>query len=366
MSLALVVTSVLFFRSYLSARQADLGFNPNGVAVVPIDLTQRAYGAEAAAAWFALAGERLANVPGVESFTFARALPPSGTDMFIGALEVDGQADRDRMAAYNLVRPRYFRILAIPVVAGREFSDQDGDGAPPVAIVNEAFSARYWPGASPLGRRVQGHEVVGVVRNAAHRAPGERPQPHLWVPVAQSEERSLLAVARVTGDEMAVAREMARIVLELEPTLLAEPTTMRAITSAATLAQRMLSMALGGAGLAALALAMMGVYGVMAYVVSLRTREMGIRIALGARPGVLAGMVVREGLGLAAVGLCAGLALAVAIGAVARSVLVGVGPLDPVSLATGAGLLTLAAAAASYLPARRAAPVDPLVSLRAG
>ncbi len=366
-SLALVVTSILFLRSHLSARQADLGFDPNGVAVVPIDLTQRQYGAEAAAAFFLQAFDRLARVPGVESVAFARTLPLSGTNMLIAQMDIDGNADTEgtRTAAYNIVGPGYFAIVRMPLLAGREFSEADREGAPTVAIVNEAFAARYWPGESALGKRVEKREVVGVVRNAAYRSLGEPPQPHLWAPVAQSKERLLLAVARVAGDETVAGREMARIVSDLEPALLTEPTTMREMTSSATLAQQMLSMALGGAGLAALALAMMGVYGVMAYVVSLRTREMGIRVALGASPAALAGMVVRQGLGLVAVGLAAGLAIAAGVALAARAALVGVSPLDPVSLSAGAGLLALAAVAASYLPARRAARVDPIVSLRA-
>jgi len=366
-SLALVVTSVLFLRSSRSAQQTDLGFDPNGVAVVPIDLTSRQYGAEAAAAFFAEAADRLARVPGVERFTFARTLPLSGTNMLIGDLDIAGSADTQgrRVAVYNIVGPGYFAIVRMPLVAGREFSPEDRDGAPAVAIVNEAFVARYWGGASALGRRVEGREVVGVVRNAVYRSPGEPPQPHLWAPVAQSKERTLFAVARVTGDPKTAGREMAHVVSGLEPALLIEATTMRELTSASTLGQRVLSLALGAAGLAALALAMMGVYGVMAYVVSLRTREMGIRVALGASPATLAAMVVREGLGLVALGLVAGIAIAGGVAVAAQAMLVGVSPLDPVSLLAGAGLLGVAAIAASYLPARRAARVDPMVSLRA-
>ncbi len=367
-SLALVVTAVLFLRSYQAARRVPLGFDPSGVVAVPIDLTQRQYGAQAAAALLASATERMEAVPGVESIALARTVPLSGTNMIIGGLEIEGVTaapDKSPSAAYNIVGPGYFSVVRMPLVAGREFTSGDREGGPKVAIVNEAFVARFWPDGVAVGRRVDGREVVGVVRNASYTSPGEPSQPHVWTPVAQAGEQHLLALARTRADAAAVGREMVRIVHELDPTLLVEATSLGELTSNATLAQQMLSAALGGAGLVALALAMMGVYGVMAYVVSLRTREMGIRVALGARPAVLAGMVVREGLGLAAVGLCAGLVLAVAIGAVARSVLVGVGWLDPVSLLSGTGLLASAAAAASYLPARRAARVDPVVSLRA-
>jgi predicted permease len=369
-SLALVITALLFLRSYHAARLAPIGFDPGGVIAVPIDLTQRQYGAEAASAFFRTAIDRMAAVPGVESITLARVAPLSGNRMLIAGLEIEHAAATpagSATAVYNLVGPGYFSLIRTPLVAGREFTAADRAGAPKVAIVNEAFAARYWPDGVAIGRRVDQHEVVGVVRNASYHMPGEQPQPHLWTPVAQARvpEMNLIVLARTGRDSAAVGQEMVRIVRELDATLLVEQTSLETLASESTLAQQVLAAALGAAGLVAMALAMLGVYGVMAYVVSLRTREMGIRVALGARPAALSRMVVREGLGLATVGLCAGAMLAVLAGLAARAMLVGVGPLDPVSLAAGAGLIALAATTASYLPARRAARVDPLASLRA-
>jgi predicted permease len=367
-SLVLIVAAMLFTRSLGEAHRMDLGFEPEGVSVMEIDLGDRQYSDEVAERFFERAEEELASVPGVEALAFARLVPLSGTRVRDVGFEVEGYEappDRPTSAGTNVVSPGYFRMMGMHLAAGREFTEDDRRGAPEVVVVDQTFADTYWPGLNPIGRRIDGRTVVGVAASSRFSSLSEPPSPFIWSPVAQAGGTRLVAHVRTIGDPQPIRRQMEQVVLERDSALLVQATAMTDATRGALLMPRVLSVTFAAAGALALGLATLGVYGVMSYVVGMRSREMGIRLALGATRRQLVALIMREGASLSAVGFTVGLALAVAAALVTKSLLVGITPLDPVSIGAGVLLLVAAAAAACYLPARRASRVDPVASLRA-
>jgi predicted permease len=367
-SLVLVVAALLFVRSFEAAHRVDLGFEPAQVAVLDLNLDDRRFTPEAAVPFFDRVGARLATLPGVERAGFARVVPLSGSRVRDVGFDIEDYAPPQgdpTMAGVNYVSSGYFALMRIGLAAGREFTAEDRQGAPPVALVNQAFVDRYWPGRNPLGLRVAGCAVVGVVQPLRHESLSGPEPPVIWKPVAQVAMTHLVAHVRASGDLEPVLRAMEQVVADEDPLAIARAVPMSAEIADALFLPRVLSLVFGVAGALALALASLGVYGVMSYVVGLRAREMGIRLALGATPGGLVALVMREGASLSAVGFGLGAALSVGVAFVLQSMLVGIAPLDPIALGAGAGILIAAAAAACYLPARRAARIDPVASLRA-
>lgn len=368
-SLILLVGATLVLRSLREAGRADLGFDPENVAVVSLDVAQRRYTPEAAQRFYADALARLAALPGVDGVALASSVPLGPGRSLWGGLSVEGYEPGPNEVITirgNIVTPGYFDIVRMPLVSGRDFNDGDREGAPAVVIVNQRLVDRYFSGRDPLGRSLGPWRVVGVVGDATYERPGERPMPHLWLPHAQHFQTAMRVHARTSGDAVASLPTIVREVQGLDPELpILEPNTMKNMAAAALLPQRIMSYVLGSAGVLALAMAMIGVYGVMAYAVSQRTREVGLRVALGAHPGQVVRMIVKEGLTVSGAGLIAGLALSALLTQALRAFLYNVSPLDPPAMLSGLGALLLASAAASLLPALRAARVDPMQSLRA-
>jgi predicted permease len=255
------------------------------------------------------------------------------------------------------------------LLGGREFTDRDDGDAPRVAVVNETMARRYWNRTDVAGQRIRigtnPVEIVGVVPTGKYQTLGERPRPFFYVPVAQMYRPDMALHVRTNRDPAGLAAAVRAAVAELDATLpLFEVKTLRAHLGFATFTQRLGASLLGAFGVLALTLAAVGLYSVMAYAVSQRTRELGIRMALGARPADVRRMIVREGLVLLLVGLAVGLTLAFALMPFMTPVLVGVSGKDPLTFAAVALLLSAVALVASYIPARRAASVDPIAALR--
>ena len=275
-------------------------------------------------------------------------------------------------ANHRIVTPDFFQALGIPLVRGRSFSDRDTEKAPMVAVVDEAFVRRHFPGEDPIGRGIDigngsdgFYEIVGVVRDVHHGGLDASADPTMYVPYRQDVFSAMWVMVKTQGDPAQMAGAARLAVREVDPSLPAFSMTPLAEVVSDSVAQRRFSMLLLGLfALVALFLAAVGLYGVVAYTVSLRTQEIGLRMAIGAQPGDVLRMVLGNGMKLAALGVCIGIACALATASLAGSMLFGVTPFDPLSYGATAAVLLLVAGLACYVPARRAMAVDPLVALR--
>jgi predicted permease len=373
-SLVLLVTAGLFVRSLTRAETVDPGFDESGTALITFDLASSGYAEGQGQAFYNDLLERVRALPGVRSATLAQAVPLATCCNRRGT-RIEGYAARPGESTevnWNIVATDYFRTLRIPFVLGRDFTERDRADAPLVAIVNEAFVRKYWPGRSPLGRRIDlggrdSHiaEVVGVVRNGMYRSLGEAPLPFLYVPLPQLYRPSMTLHVRTAGDPSAMLPTLRAQIRELAPSLpLIHPTTLREATSLALWPHRLGALLLGALGAIAALLAALGLYGVLAYSVAQRTREFGIRGALGADRRRLVAQVIREGLVLSGTGAAIGLVLAGGATRLVRGFLFGVSPFDPAAFGAVTLLVAAIALLASYLPARRATRVDPMEALR--
>jgi predicted permease len=273
----------------------------------------------------------------------------------------------------NEVGPGYFSTLGMPLVAGREFDERDGPGGARVAILNEVMAARFFKDANPVGRRIgfsrdgaTDIEVVGVVKEGKFTSLREEPLRFVYVPYAQRGHMSdVTFYLRTSGEPAGLAEPVRRLVRELDPALpVFAVKTMRAQVDESLFVERTVAVLSAAFGLLATALAAVGLYGVMSYTVARRTREIGIRVALGAERRAILALVLREVAVMAAIGIAVGLPLAWALGRLLRSQLYGLSPSDPLTVVAASLLLASVAILSGYLPAQRATRVDPLVALR--
>jgi predicted permease len=274
----------------------------------------------------------------------------------------------------NVVGGDYFAAMGIPVLEGRAFTERDDATAPAVAIVNDAFGRAIWPGQTAVGKRFHVGsatgpmlEIVGVVRGTQDLLPGETPKPMVLRPIGQVFEGEMTVIAHTAADPASLVPALRAVLTSLDPALPAFD--VRTMDDHLRNGQAFLFTRIGSAfaavfGMLALVLATVGVYGVVSYSVAQRSREIGVRMALGARRGAIAGLVIGQGLRLAWIGVGVGLALSVATAGGLSAVLVGVGPRDPLVIATVVAVLTVVVALASLIPARRAMRIDPITSLR--
>jgi predicted permease len=371
LSLVLVAMAGLFTRAVQRALTIDPGFDPRGVVVADIRLAPHGYDRERAVAFYARLLERLRARPEVSAATIARSMPLSFAYM---GEDVPAPGETTRGRRINIMKGRadvgYFETMRVPIVAGRTFTAADGPSAPRVMVVNETFARRYWPGESPLGRSlpINGgpHMVVGVVRDGKYRGLDEVPRPYAYFPFAQSPDAMMTVYARARGDVGAALAAIRSEVSAIDPNIaLEQAAPLTSQLDLLVLPQLLCAWLIGGFGLVGLTLAAIGLYGVVAYDVAQRTREYGIRLALGAGGGAVVRGVLSRALWIVGLGTTAGVAMALGAGHLARSFLFGVGPNDPVTLVSAPLLLAVVALIASYIPARRAARVDPMVSLRA-
>jgi putative ABC transport system permease protein len=370
LSLTLLIAAGLFLQSLSKAMRVDPGFEPHGVVTASFDLDLQGYMASRRDAFVAQFVERTAALPGVISAAMTSTLPLGG-EMY-GASVVGEHGPVPAQATFASISPRYFETLRAPLVRGREFVQTDTTEAPPVAIVNETLARRLWPGVDPIGKRVRvddskepWRDVVGVARDAKYLFLTESPRGAYYLPIRQHPASAVSLVVRTAGDTHAALSSLTNLARDLDrdlPLFKAETLDER-IRHTVNL-QRAAASLFGVLGGLTLVLATIGVYGVAAHSVSLRTREVGIRMSLGARASDVFRMFVRESLSLSLIGVAIGLAISTAASKLLTTFLFGLTPTDAMTFVGGSTILCLVGVIASYLPARRAAGVDPLVALR--
>ena len=379
LALMLLVGAGLLVRSFVTLATGDPGFDPTNVLTVELNLPRPQYSdLTAANALFDQVLERTAGRPGVEAVGLVSSLPLTPGESLI-AFRIQGQAaptSREEMTAARpqLVSPGYLDAMGLRLVAGRFVTDQDTDSSPRVFVVNEAFASAYFPGEEVVGQRLnlgrgEPTEIVGVVGDVHHRGLDSRPQPELYFSYRQSlsgqgAPRASI-VARTTGDPLALVPFLRQDILDLNPSLpIDNVMTMEARLSSSVAQPRFYALVLGVFAAGALALAMVGIYGVLAYTVSRRSREIGLRMALGADGGRIRNLVVRQGALLVGVGVAFGLAGALVTTRALESLLFGVTTLDLPTLIAVPVVLVTVAIVACYLPVRRATRVNPMDALR--
>jgi predicted permease len=377
LAFVLAVGALLLVRTMQRLSEVDPGFRPNRLLAMNLSLSDDRYPEDARQReFFVQVLERVKAIPGVVSAGLVTTLPmnPVGIDYDL-PLQVVGQGiaeDEDRPRAdFRMASPGYFQTLGVGLLAGREFTTQDGPLAPRVIVINQTAARRFFTGRDPLGQEIEipgggPYAVVGVVRDVRHRGLDAVPRPEMFVPFEQYYSHGNMSLVVRTVDEHAASAAIAAQVHAVDrdqPVGIA--TSMADLIDASVSSRRFSTILLGSLASLGLLLAALGVYGVMAVSVAQRRTELGIRLALGAGPGTLIRMVVRQSMRFALIGILAGVAGAAIVTRWLGHLLYDVKPLDVVALA-GAGLLLGGAAlTATILPARRAARVDPMVSLRA-
>ena len=379
LALMLLVGAGLLVRSFVTLSTVDPGFDPTNVLTAELNLSPAQYAdVTVSSALFDQLLERTAARPGVEAVGLVSSLPLTPGEMLI-AFRIQGQAapnSRDELTAARpqLVSPGYLDAIGLHLVAGRFITDQDTESSPRVFVVNEAFASAYFPGEDVVGRRLnlgrgEPLEIVGVVGDVHHRGLDSRPQPELYFSYRQSllgqSPPRVSIVTRTTGDPLALVPFLRQDILDLNPNLpIDNVMTMGARLSSSVAQPRFYALVLGVFAASALALAMVGIYGILAYTVSRRSREIGLRMALGADGGRIRNLVVWQGARLVGVGVAFGLAGALVTTRALESLLFGVTTLDLPTLIAVPVLLVTVALVACYLPARRATRVDPMDALR--
>jgi predicted permease len=364
----------LLVRSFIAVLNVDPGFETNHVLSVQVS-TPRAYDTpDKRREFYRRLFARLEAVPGVAAVGGTTRLPLGGANSNT-RLVIEGRDTANGTFDVGLRRAMhdYFAAMQIPIVRGRGFTAADGPDAPRVVLVNQALAARVFPGEDPIGRRMTLGDnagigtatIVGIVGDVRHGGLESAPEPEVYIHYLQNPPSAPLIVMRTNSDPAAVAAAVRDAVKEIDVSVpLFDMKTMAELRSASMTERRFVTWIALIFGAVALVLAMVGVYGVMAVAVGERTQEMGIRIALGADPVKLLALVVRQGLGLAALGIAAGVAISMAVAPLLATQLYGVTPRDPITFAGVPLVLLAAAAAACAVPALRAARVDPIAALR--
>ncbi|MGO8792661.1 MAG: ABC transporter permease [Terriglobia bacterium] len=372
LSLLLLICAGLFIRSLRNAQQSDPGFDPNHVLLASYDLGGPIGYTDAQGwAFHRQLLAKLGNLPGVESVALADFSPLSFT-IHSDDVYPDGYVPRPHESmeiTRAIVGPNYFRTMRTPLVAGREFTEQDKEKSQLVAIVNQEFCDRYWPGQDCIGKRFNNagvwFNVVGVARNAKYRRLVYAPEPVIFLSLLQAYRGQVIVHARVSGDPAAYVPAVERTVHELNADLpLFDVTTVSSSIRLGSIFERIAGTFAGAFGLLALILAAVGIYGVIAYTTRQRSHEIAIRIAVGAQGADVLRLVLGQGLLLTLTGLAVGMAAAVALTRYLKSVLFGVTATDVLTYAVVALLLCLVSLAACYVPARRAMRIDPMEALR--
>ena len=375
-SVVLLIGAGLMVRSLLALQRVDPGFDTERVLTMTLDLNWSRYtSADLILGFHDRLHARLAGQPGIVASASAMVFPLEGNRRMGFEFEIEGQP-RDAAAAlpqadFRSVSPEYFRTLGIPLVTGRVFTTSDGPKATQVALVNQALARRHWGEKSPLGARVSADTgktwitIVGVVGNVRHYGLDTDPAEELYAPFAQVPVREGNLLVRATGDPLAIARRVEGEVRSIDPAQpVANVASLEELRVQSLAPSRVTAWLLGLFALLALVITGAGLAGVVAFSVSQRTQEIGVRMALGAERSEVLGMVLREGMRLVLAGLVLGVMGAVALTRLMSGMLYGVPATDPLTFAGVAVVLVAVAAVACLVPARRAATVDPIVALR--
>jgi putative ABC transport system permease protein len=381
MALVLLVGAGLMFRSFLALRAQDPGYRVEDILTARISIPgAEIQGGEATAGLYRELRDRMAASPGVEAVGLAQRAPLTGGISFT-TIDVEdhprGPEELPIFCSWVLVDEGYFRVMGIRLLDGRTFQSGDGAAGIRAAVVSESFARKWWPDSSPLGRRLGGGDgenwwqIVGVVADVRHQDLQAAPEEMVYYPLtvgpadSPGTARSLDILVKATGSPLQLVPILRRELRQINPRIpLSNPRTMEDVFRTATSRTSFAMAMLGSASGIALLLGLVGIYGVISYMVAQRGKEIGVRMALGATGSSVRGMVVRQGLGLAAAGVVLGLLAAGLLSSVLSSILFGVAALDPLTYGlVGAGMI-VTAVLASWIPARRAASLDPSRALR--
>ena len=378
LAMVALVGAGLFYRSFHNTIGIRPGFNINSVSVSQFYLSYAGYTAEEQWEFCRKLSARLETEPGVLGVTYSDVVPlgmPVGSAPW-HRLDIEGYVpapDEQMMIHRATVPPGYFEFMQIPLVEGREFTGRDDEHAPQLSmIVNETFAKRFFHGREPIGRKVRIENsvatVVGLVKDSKCASLAEPPTPFFYLPFRQWFRPGLnfAVFVRTAGDPLRLTPEVRHEALALNQDAVFSTKLLAEAAQASLFSQKTAATLMSVVGLVCVLLAAIGLYSVMSYAVSQRTQEVGIRVALGARPGNVCGMVIREGLKLLLPGLAAGAAASLVAGQAVSGMLIRVSPRDPATLAAAAVLLGLVGLAASYIPAFRATRIEPMQALRRG
>jgi macrolide transport system ATP-binding/permease protein len=372
LSLVLLIAATLLLRALGRAQQVEPGYAMAGRLAARIYVSEPEYSEQSGRLFFDRALARVRSTPGVRSATLSYTVPLGFSNS--ACVASDATMRRKRVSS-DVVVPGYFDTIGIPIIRGRQFTSADSSGAPRVAVVNQTFADRYWPGENAIGKtlwlgcdqtrnRTQA-QVVGVARDAKYEALDEAPRPVLYTPLAQDWVGFMAMIVETSGNPGDFTTPLRGILHELDPSLrVYEIETLEQYAAESLWKTRWQASLLAVFGFLAMALAAVGLYGVVAYSVAQRTREIGVRLAMGAQRGDVMWMVLGRGLGLTAAGIALGVVLSAMATRLIGRLLLGLSPLDPVSFGAASLAWLGIAMLATYVPARRAMRVDPVVALR--
>lgn len=372
LSMVALISAGLFVRSLQEAYKANPGFDPDHVVLASFDPFLSGYDEIRGREFYRNLVERVRSLPGVRSATLARRLPLTLGGIAFANVTIDGYApapEEDMRLNYETVGPQYFQTLRIPLVHGRDFDERDHERSQRVVVINETMARRYWPKGGALGQRLKltgdWLEIVGIAKDVKNRSLSETPQPFLYLPLLQDYRSNMILVARTAMNPEQAFHGVQAVVTALDTGMpIFDLKTLEEHIGVSLFLQRMAATLLSIFGLLALCLAALGLYGVMAYSVSQRTRELGIRISVGAKRRDVLKLILGQTLTMAAIGMAGGVVAAVAVTRFAANLLYGISPADPATFAVIAVLLLLVSLVAGYFPARRATRIDPMIALR--
>jgi predicted permease len=373
LSLLLLICAGLFIRSFQRAQQIDPGFNPYNVLIASYDLFTAGYTEATGTEFHRQLVSKLETVPGVQSVALSTRVPLtfSGGSTAVKPEGYVSPANESMETQVAIISPNYFHTMQIPIAEGRDFTQQDTKNSQRVVVVSQAFANRYWPGQEAIGKRLNSdltHEwftVIGVARDCKEVGLNEKPMPFLYLPVAQLYRAEMIINARVAGDPLVLSKAVENAVHELNPdVVLFDQTTVESRDQFSSFGQRVAGTFVGAFGLLALALAAIGIYGVVAYTTRQRTHEIGIRVTLGASKQDVLRMVLGQGLKLTLIGVGAGLALSFILTRFLSGLLLGVTSTDALTFSTVVCLLCAVALFACFMPGFWATKVEPMAALR--
>jgi predicted permease len=376
LSLAVLVCGGLFIKSFRKAQTMDPGFGTKDALIATLDPELVGYDTERSRNFFRQIIERAQSLPGVEAAATARLLPLGDSSNSNGPILKEGETlprgSAGRTIMTNVVSSGFFRAMQIPIVDGRDFDDRDNANAQRVVVINQQMAELLWPGESAVGKRIligtespDLAEVVGVVKTGKYRNLAEDPKPYFYYPMTQRRPANMSLVMRTSVDPRGLAASIRKEVQNIDRSVpVVSVKTMTEHLTYALWAPNMAASFSLAFGVLAILLSAIGLYSVMAYVVSQRTREVGIRMALGANRADVMRMITAQGMRLAVIGVVIGLLLSLGLARALSSLLIGVSGYDVTTFVIVSAVLVLVALLACYLPARRATKIDPLVALR--